>query len=294
MTDCFRTPPDWEDIRFFIALARHGSLSATARALAVNHATVARRIASLETSLREKLVERRPDGYVLTGAGQRALAAAAGMEIAAAGLGRVKDEDSPHGLVRLSATPGLTQGFLAARLPRLTQAHPGLDIELATEVRSVSLDRHEADLALRIGSPRDGAVLARPLVTMGFAWYASQQWATYLANGGTPAFVGFDEANAHLPEARWLTRHAPQGRLALRTSNQFAQATAVVAGAGVALLPHFIGRPLGLVVCTPAPVPTPRDLYLVLRRESLQHLPTRTVIDFLEGLFANEQALFAG
>jgi len=70
---------DWEDMRVFLALGRHGSLSAAARALSVNHATIARRIQSLEDRLGDKLVDRRPDGYALTPAGRLALAAASEM-----------------------------------------------------------------------------------------------------------------------------------------------------------------------------------------------------------------------
>lgn len=83
MPDRTRTAPDWEDVRFFLALARHGSLSAAARALKVNHATVARRVAGLEASLGAALLERRPAGYELTGFGRLALQAAGGMEDAA-------------------------------------------------------------------------------------------------------------------------------------------------------------------------------------------------------------------
>ncbi|MET1028616.1 MAG: LysR family transcriptional regulator, partial [Dongiaceae bacterium] len=121
----------------FIALARHGSLSAAARALSVNHATISRRISSLERRLGEKLVERRPDGYVLTRAGDRALAAANEMEMAAAILSRGGADDRPKGLVRINATPGLTHGFLTERLAKLAALHPGLDLELATDVRPV-------------------------------------------------------------------------------------------------------------------------------------------------------------
>ena len=91
-----------------------------------------------------------------------------------------------------------------------------------------------------------------------------------------------------------MARHLPQARLALRTSNQFAQGTAVAAGTGVALLPHFIGRQLGLAPFPLMPLPPARELCLVARRESLQNLPTRTVIEHLEALFAREQALFVG
>ncbi|MET0877449.1 MAG: LysR family transcriptional regulator [Tardiphaga sp.] len=294
MADRIRTGPDWEDIRLFIALARHGSLSAAARALSVNHATVSRRIASLEDSLGERLVERRPDGYVLTPAGDRILAAANAMEIAAATMARGAD-GGPRGLVRISATPGLAQGFLVARLARLPARHPGLDVEVSTDIRAVSLERREADIALRIGRPQDGDVIASRLAGLGFGFYATAEWRRRLARGVAPAFVGFDEANAHLPEAAWLTRHFPRARVAFHTDNQFAQAVAAAAGAGIALLPHFLGRAdRRLGPCAPGPAPPPRELWLVKRRQDRTDPSIRIVTDFLAGIFAEESKLFEG
>src|SRR6218665_1260507 len=137
MADQKRTALDWEDLRVFMALGRHGSLSAAARALSVTHATIARRIQSLEALLGDKLVERRPEGYVLTPAGTRALAVANDMETAAQTLGRDAPDGTPRGLVRVNASPALAQGFIIGRLATLATRFPGLDIDLATHLRSV-------------------------------------------------------------------------------------------------------------------------------------------------------------
>jgi molybdate transport repressor ModE-like protein len=293
MADRIRTAPDWEDIRLFVALARHGSLSAAARALGVNHATVSRRIASLQRALGERLVVRRPDGYVLTPAGVRVLAAATEMESAAATMSRVGAEGVAKGLVRISATPGLAQAFLVTRVSKLVARHPGLDIEVAGNVRTISLERREADIALRLGRPRDGDVIAQRLATLGFGFYASTEWRRRIARGAEPDFVGFDEANAHLPEAAWLVRHFPRARIAFRADNQFAQAAAAKAGAGIALLPHFIGRAeTGLHECTPGPAPPPRELWLVKRREDRNDALIRIVADFLGEMFTRNSELF--
>src|SRR5438105_6972666 len=110
MADRFRTADiDWEDVRFFAALARHGSLSAAARALSVNHATVARRLAALEQSLGTRLFKRRPSGYELTGAGRSALEAADAMETAATALSGLEPEAALTGLGRITATPSLAE-----------------------------------------------------------------------------------------------------------------------------------------------------------------------------------------
>ena len=293
MAERICTEADWEDIRVFVALARHGSLSAAARALSVNHATIARRVGSLERQLGKKLVERRPDGYVLTAAGNRTLGAATEMEMAAAALGRSDTDDGPTGIVRVNTMPGLAHGFLVSRLASLARRHPGLDIDLATDIRAVSLERRETDIALRLGRPQDGDVIAKNLVTFGFGFYASAEWRRRIRKGAAPVFVGFDEANANLPEAVWLARHFPRARVALRTDNQFAQAIAAAASVGVALLPHFIGRAGDrLDLCALANIPPPRELWLVTRRQDSKELAIRTVTDFLIQIFRDERELF--
>jgi DNA-binding transcriptional LysR family regulator len=293
MAEQIRTGTDWEDIRVFIALARHGSLSGAARALSVNHATVARRMASLERTLGEKLVERRPNGYLLTAAGDHALVAAKAMETAAAALSRGGAEHTPRGLVRISATPGMTQGFLISRIAGLASRHPGLDIEIATEIRAVSLERHEADIALRFGRPKDGDLIARRAVTFGYGLYGSAEWRRRIKRGTAPIFIGFDEATAHIPDAQWLARRFPRARFALRNGSQFAQAAAAEAGVGIALLPHFIGRANhALAPCLPDHMPPARELWLVTRRQDDKEISIRTVVEFLMRIFDRERRLF--
>lgn len=294
MADRLLTGLDWEDVRFFVALARHGSLSATARALAVTHVTVARRVAGLERALGAKLMERRPSGFVLTAAGERALTAASAMERAAQGLRGGPGGDPAGGLVRITATPSLAEAFLIARLAGLRRRHPGLDIEMIADTRALSLARHEADLAVRIGRPADSELIGRRLVTLGFGFYARPDWRRRLDAGAEPEFVGFDEPGAHIPEAVWLARRFPRCRITLRASGHTAQAVAARAGHGIALLPGFLGRSVpGLVpVLTDVPVPS-RELWLLSRPDSKDVMPVRVVRDFVIALFGREKALFA-
>jgi molybdate transport repressor ModE-like protein len=293
MTDHFRTALDWEDVRIFVALARHGSLSAAARALSVTHATISRRVQALEDTLGQKLVERRTDGYVLTPAGTQVLGPASDMEAAAAKLIRGGPDDAPRGLVRLNAPPSLTQGFLVAQLARLALSHPALDIHAAGDFRNVSLERHETDIALRLGRPEDGDVIAKFVAPMGYGFYASPEWRARIDGGAAPAFVGFDESNAHLPESVWLAQHFTRARTAFRANSQLAQAVAARAGAGVALLPHFLGRSDGgLQPCALEHAPPARELWMIKRRQDRQNLPVRTVADFLAQAFADQRALF--
>jgi DNA-binding transcriptional LysR family regulator len=293
MADKKRTEPDWQDLRVFLALGRHGSLSAAARTLRVNHATIARRLRALEAALGERLVERRPDGYVLTPGGTRTLAAASDMEAAVQTLGRGEADDGPRGMVRVNAPPALAQGFLMERLAAVTMRYPGLDVDLATDLRVVSLERHETDIAVRLGRPQEGDVVARPLLTMGYGFYGTAKLCRRIEDGADPVFVGFDEVNAHVPEAVWLARHFPRARVSFRTGSQFGQAIAAKADAGLALLPHFIGRNEGrLRLCRLTPVPPVREVWLLTRRQDRKELPIRTVVDAVTAMFRDARALF--
>jgi DNA-binding transcriptional LysR family regulator len=126
MSDKKRTDRlDWEDVRFFAALARHGTLSATARALRVNHATVARRITSLETLVGRTLFDRRAKGYVLTAEGKDVLVEANAMDEAALSVLRRLDAGTElSGLVRLAVGRVLAERFLIDRLRAFHERYP--------------------------------------------------------------------------------------------------------------------------------------------------------------------------
>jgi DNA-binding transcriptional LysR family regulator len=301
MDDRFRTARsqisglDWEDVRFFAALTRHGSLSATARALSVNHATVARRIAALEQTLGARLFKRRPTGYDLTAAGRRALQAADVMESAASALSRLPPEQALTGLVRITATPSLAETFLIPRLARLQQQHPELDLEIVAERRPLSLQRYQSDIALRLGRPEGGELIGRRVARVAYRFYATPAWRNLLKQGGRPCFIGFDEAGSQFPEALWLARSFSDLRLALRCNNQSGQVVAARAGCGIALLPRFLaaGDP-ALVELTLPHAPPMRELWLLSRRDRQRTPRIRVVVDFLLDLILREKALFEG
>ena len=295
MADRFRTALDWADIRVFSTLARHGSLSATARALGVNHATVARRLAGLEQALGSKLFERRSTGYQLTTAGRRALEPAAAMENAAGALGRLGPEPSFAGLVRITATPSLAETFLIPRLRALHKMHPALDFEILAERQQASLPRHQSDIALRLGRPERGDILARRVARIGYGFYGTQEWRDRLKGGSALFFIGFDEAGARFPEAQWMARRFRDARLVLRANYQTGQIAAACAGFGIALLPHFFAASEPTLVEVRLPeVPPARELWLLTRSDVRNRPQLRAVADFLADLFRSESLLFEG
>lgn len=287
---------DWEDFRYYVALARHGSLSATARALRVNHATVARRIAGLEASLGRPLFERRADGYVLTAEGKAVLDQAKAMDEAALGvLNRLDRGTELAGLVRLTTARVLADGFLVRRLGPLYRRHPGIDLELITDARVLSLSRREADMALRMGRPQDSELLGQRVAKIAFAFYAAPAYRKSLAGGAAPALIGYDEGSDFLAEAAWLQRRFSDHRFAFRCNSMNSQADAARAGVGVALLPRYlVADDPGLVRVALGHTPPERDLWLLIRPDLRKVPRIRAVADYLVELFRRERHLMSG
>ena len=287
---------DWEDVRYFVALARYGTLSATARRLRVNHATVARRVASLEMLLGRPLFDRRTNGYALTAEGKAVLDEARSMDDAALSvLYRLDAGTELSGLVRLTIGRVLAERFLIDRLATFHERYPAIDLELIGGSRVVSLARREADIALRYGSPKDSELVARRVARIGFGLYASPAYRGKLDAGDAPAFIGFDEENEFIAEAGWLARQFGDRRYSFRTSSQTTQAAAARAGYGVALLPRYVaaGDP-GLVRVSLGGRLPERDVWLLIRRD-LKNVPrVKAVADHLVEAFRQGRRLLAG
>jgi DNA-binding transcriptional LysR family regulator len=274
---------DWENLRHFVVLAREGTLSAAARLLGVDHATVARRVAALEAETGLKLVDRRARNYQLTDDGRRIAATAMPMEEAAFAVGRAVQAAKPglRGEVSISSPPSLANALIAPRLFQLRRQHPGIRIKLIGEKRAASLNRREADVALRLSRPSEPGLIARKIGSFGFGLYGA---ASYLK--ATPrhafAFIAYDDSMDDAPQQKWLQSVTAGGEIVLRTNDLENQAAAARSGLGVAVLPHFLGEPdprLERYDITPAP--PSRDVWLLVHRDLRQAPLVRAVMEFL-------------
>ena len=274
---------DWEDIRHFVALAREGTLSAAARTLGVDHATVARRVAALEASTGLKLVDRRARATLLTEDGRRIAAVAAPMEEAAFALSRTAQAAKPGvgGEVTISAPPNFASAVIAPQLVRLRQQHPGIRIKLMGEKRRASLSRREADVALRLSRPVETGLFMRKIGSFGFSLYGAP---AYL-NKTPPhafAFIGYDASMAESPQEVWLRAVIGEREVVLRTNDLETQIAAARSGLGVAALPHYLGEGDPRLQRHDVPGrPVSRDVWLLVHRDLRQVPPVRAVMEFL-------------
>ncbi len=291
-----RSAPGWEDLRYFLALARHGSLSAAARALKVSHATVARRVASLEAALQTPLFDRKANGYMPTAQGRRVEVLARTMEEAAQASADLAAPDAElSGVVRLTMARSMADRFVVDRLCDFHKLHPGIDLEIIAESRVISLSRREADIALRFGRPKDSDLLARRLSSVAFSFYASRSYANTLNKNSSPIMLGFDSENDFIADAAWLNREFPQARFIVRTNSQATQAAAARAGLGVAQLPLHVGaNDPHLVPVMLSKKPPNREIWMLLRKDVARLPRVRAVADYLAAMFRRERRDLAG
>jgi DNA-binding transcriptional LysR family regulator len=278
---------DWGDLRFFLELSRTGSLSAAARRLKVDRNTVGRRVASLEGALGLTLFERGPQGWSRTAAGDELAALATRVEENVLALARHADaaDRDLAGTVRLTTPTHVAAQLLAPALPLLRDRHPRLMLEVAVDQRIFDLTRREADLALRLGRPREAGLVMRKLGEIAYGLYAARGYPA--ARRGKvefegDAFVGFDDSLASVPQERWLARVAPERKLVFRCNSSLSLVAAVRAGMGVALLPCFVAAGQPELVRLEAPEPVHHELWLLFHADLGQTPRVRAVIEWVD------------
>jgi len=233
----------WDDVRFFLAIARNRSLSGAARALRVDHATVGRRIEALEEKLGSKLFARTSDGFALTTAGQAILNQSEAMENAAASVDRlVAGHDARlSGQVRVATTEGLAHSIVVPALTALAHSHPQLQVQVMADPRPLNIARGQADIAVRFARPTDADLVCRKLGDCGFALYASRR---YLASHDTPergAGLFGHTSISYLGAPSWFSAALEGARVVLFSNSAFVQMSAIAAGIGISVMPCFLG-----------------------------------------------------
>ena len=294
---------DWDDLRFFLAVARSGRLTAAARRLGADHATVSRRITSLEEALKAKLFERRPQGYTLTAHGERLLAKAESMETEALAIqSDIGGADMAlSGTVRIGAPDGFGTSFLAPRLALFAKSYPGLEIQLIAMPRLLSLSKREADVAITLAPPKEGKVVARKLCDYRLGLYAAQDYLDAMPpiSAAEDLFahrvVGYIDDLIFTPELDYLDEVAKGLRAQIQSSSVLAQMNAVAAGAGIGVIHHFmaVDEPR-LVPVLPESVSITRSFWLLVHADLKDVARVRAVVDFIVRESKANRALLMG
>ena len=278
---------NWDDTRIFLAVARSGTLSGAAETMDMGIATLSRRLDRLEKSLAVPLFSRHQSGYRLTDDGEALLARAEALEHAGLAFGETaRLQGNVAGLVRLATSDNLAAHFILPSLNGLMEKYPDLRVEVLSGVQSVNLHRRDADLAIRMVKPESGNLTLKRLGKVGFGLYSAD---TGLAGSTDVAFnhaqyIGWPESHQHLPAARWITRTLRGRPYRVEANTLLAQLSAVSAGLGLGVLPHFMARKNGLQ-CVNADIGVDQNLWLVMHSDLAHSRRVRVVADHLIALF---------
>ncbi len=281
---------DWDDIQVFLAISRAGRLTAAAQQMGVDHSTLSRRLAALETELGVRLFDRRSVGFVLTPEGERVLADAEAMESFAMRM-RHRQEDSSVGLtgsVRVGTPEGFGTYFLAPRIAKISAAHPQLEIELIANPRMFSLSKREADLAVSMTRPAQGRVYAHKLTDYTLGIYGSRAYVEAHApiasrhDALAHPWIGYVEDQMWSAELNYMPQISTSLTPTVRISNVISQMAAVAGGAGLGVLPCFMAcTDANLVRLLADDIELTRSYWLITHAETRDVARVKLIADFI-------------
>lgn len=282
---------DWNDLRHFLAVARHGSTIAAAKALGLSQSTVHRRLAELEARLGRNLVVRHPTGYRLTEFGEELKPYAHRVEEAIVALERrlTATDDALTGSLRVTCSESI--GYRLMRSPILDKfhaLHPGLRVEFVLSDSFLDLGRGEADVALRAGVPDDESLVGRKIADVPWALFASRAYidrhgrVLQAENINRHAVVEFDGNIREHHAAQWLRSVAPKATIAARSNTVPGLMMTVKSGVGIAPLPIPLAEREPELVRVLGPLPGLLSHIYLLTHPDLRQTPRiRAFFDFI-------------
>jgi DNA-binding transcriptional LysR family regulator len=280
---------DWNDVRFFLAVARRRTLARAAAALGVDQTTVGRRIASLESRLGVSLFTRSSGVFQPSRAGRSVLEAAERMEEAALELrSRAGEQSGSVAEIRVATTESLAQAFVVPAAHAMRAIHPRIHVTITTGWAQVDLRKGEADLAVRLVRPTDPRLACRKLADFRLRLYASRG---YLAGRPEPTSLAGESLIAYEDALPLGTRHPfaglsmEGGELVLLSNSHHVLLAGAIAGLGIVQLPSFVGDAEPELVRVLPGVEERYSVWLVLPQANRRIAAVRAVTDAIAAEF---------
>ncbi|MFK0382318.1 LysR family transcriptional regulator [Agrobacterium sp. NPDC090273] len=287
---------DWNDLKYFLAVARAKSLTGAATRLKVSQATVSRRITALESSLKTSLFARGIGGFLLTETGQALVAHAEEAEAHMLWIerGATSPADSLSGTIRLEVPELLGQYFIIPELAEFALRHPDIQLEIIADVRSARLSKGEGDVLIRLSRPDHGDYTIRKIGRLTLGLYCAQQYIDRYPDWdrasltGDHRLIGWEASLGYLPMARWLEEQGGGSGLnySVRSHTMGSQLAAAQAGIGMAVLPSFLAKRAGLERVLRGAQPFETDIWLLQQSDSHKLTRVRALSDYLSEAFA--------
>jgi DNA-binding transcriptional LysR family regulator len=288
---------NWDDVIYFLEVARARNLVRAGQKLKVDHTTVSRRVRELERSLNTTLFKRSKSGFALTEAGMRLLQFAEGMENQANAIIETvvgAERADAAGAVRIASMEGIGSMYLTRCMTEFHKAWPSIQVELITETRLLDMTRREADIFISFFKPTGRRLSVKKIGEFKIFLYAS---SAYLQAHGTPAdlkdlekhgFVDFIDELIHIKENRWLSDILRPPHVVFRSTSLVAQYMAASNGLGIAMLPSFVAaQNKDLRPVLPAYFAI-RDIWLSVHEDLLHIGRIKAVMNFLDKRVASD------
>jgi DNA-binding transcriptional LysR family regulator len=288
---------DWNDLKYFLAVARHGSTIAAGKALGLSQSTVHRRLEELERRLGRALVTRQPSGYRLTEFGQIMLPYAERIEATVDDFQRrtADAEQDMKGVIRVTCPEPIVARLIQSGLVGDFHAlHPSLRVEFVMSDGYLDLSKGEVDIAFRSGDT-DDELVGRKIAESIWAVYASRD---YLGRHGSPhrvedlsshLQVGLDESLAKHRAVIWLKEVAPNARMAAPVNSVLGLVSAIKSGVGIGPLPVALGDAEADLVRVLGPIPELTRSWRILTHPDLRRVPR--IAAFFDFIVHHREAL---
>ena len=290
---------DWDNLKFFLAVARTQNVSDASIKLKVSASTVARKINDLEYSLGTTLFNKKTNGYYLTEVGENILPVAeetaARLEFMARQIGRQASEKS--GVIRLDMPELIGLYFITPILRNIQEEYPDISFEFTNSVVTRKLTNAQSDVIIRLHKPDSGLYTMRKIGVLQQAAYCSSEYA--LKNGvpqsaedlGGHFLIGWNEDLSYQPLAQWFARATNGMEPWMRSANLYAQLNAVDSGLGIAALPSFAARRLGLQRVLEATPPLEVEIWLLRNMETRSYKSIDLVVESITGALDEHREL---
>ena len=294
---------NWDDLKYFLAMADEGSLSAAARKLSVSQPTLSRRLTTLEEQIGSDLFARTRTGLEMTAIGEQLIDHARHMRDDVYSIERMitGHDSSLQGNVVISCIEILGADWLVRHTRPFREQFPGITVEFKIENAASDLLRREADIAVRMFRPVQNDLIAKRTGTMKYGYYASKK---YIEKHGMPEnmkdlsnhefILPHDEILAHTSKFNQRAFH-PKGNIAFRSNNLISLASAVREGFGIGAYSCIMAdKDPNLVRLFDDLVVFSSDIWLVSHAELKRSARIRAMFDFLSELFTEHAAAFEG
>lgn len=286
----------WDDLRFVLAVARAGTMTAAARALGVTHTTVSRRLRAFEQQTGLDVFERTTEGYRPTASGETVIGVAERLEEEILGLARhaAGQDERLSGALRVTTVDVFAMWFGGA-ISSFIGRYPRVELSLVTDHTLANLTRREADIALRGSNTPPEHLVGRRLGHLDYALYGAgalvERFPPDVPLDKLPWMAWESALGARVTEA-WMRTHVPRARVACRVDCAPVMIDAVSRGVGVQFLPCFAAdRVPGLVRLRPVEPGFGVDLWLLTHPDLRQSARVKAFLRHVGAAITQELAM---